>query len=86
MTVHIYIFIGKKGKNTPVSATESTVPLPVKKETNMLKRGQDDDAKYLCEYNIVVIFASMKVFCGYYCDFKLNTSLEPPLSNFELWN
>ena len=51
--------LGKKGKNTPVSATETTVPLPVKQETNMLKRGQDDDAKYLCELMI-------HVFSGYF--------------------
>lgn len=45
------MFIGKKEKNTPVSATEAALPLPAKKETNMLKRGQDDDAKYLSKHS-----------------------------------
>ncbi len=31
------------------------MPLPVKQESNMLKRGQGNDAKYLCELNIVMI-------------------------------
>ena len=55
MSAKFCIFTGKKGKNTPVSTTEPTMPLPMKQPTSMLKRGQEDDTKYLCEYNIVIM-------------------------------
>jgi hypothetical protein len=60
------------------------VPLPVKQESNMLKRGQDDDAKYLCELNIVMILVFDE---GFLCMIiLLQFDLNSPLFSFKLWN